>query len=132
MALLGHPLDLAMWPSVTAQAQPAGLYGLLNKQIYIYFMRLSIGTDISRFYGGLNYSQRFKECSMGDTWSFLLLKMNIKNKNCLTLGPKQRLALKAFVCVITVYVFPQSGLFLESTNTMFANRMSASNQQSSK
>lgn len=53
--------------------------------------------------------------------------MTIRNKNDLTLGPKQRFALQAFVCVITVYVFPQSGLFLESINTMFANRMSASN-----
>lgn len=60
---------------------------------------------------------------MGDIWS----KVKMTIKNCLTLGPKQRLALKAFVCVITVYVFPQSGLFLESINTMFANRMSASN-----
>lgn len=62
---------------------------------------------------------------MGDIWS--KVKMTIKSKNCLTLGRKQRLALKAFVCVITVYIFPQSGLFQESINTMFANRMSASN-----
>lgn len=48
--------------------------------------------------------------------------MTIKNKNYPTLGPKQRFALKAFV-----YVFPQSGLFLELINTMFANKTSASN-----
>lgn len=45
-----------------------------------------------------------------------------KNKNYLTLRPKQRFALKAFV-----YVVPHSGLFLESINAMFANRTSASN-----